>query len=84
MFSNIQITVDGLSCAYYAGPPALSEIYEPITITCAASATGRYLKIERQVSGNLQFCEVRVFGKNFSFIANNVFITSVIHMYNNF
>ncbi|CAG2197234.1 unnamed protein product [Mytilus edulis] len=60
-FSNIQITVDGLSCAYYAGPPALSEIYEPITITCAASATGRYLKIERQVSGNLQFCEVRVF-----------------------
>ncbi|XP_063443131.1 uncharacterized protein LOC134723449 [Mytilus trossulus] len=60
-FSNIQITVDGLSCANYAGPPALSEINEPITITCAASTTGRHLKIERQVSGNLQFCEIRVF-----------------------
>ncbi|CAC5426658.1 unnamed protein product [Mytilus coruscus] len=62
-FSNIQITFDGLSCAYYAGPPALSETYEPITITCAANTTGRYLKIERQIAGPLQFCEMRVFAR---------------------
>ncbi|XP_052062887.1 uncharacterized protein LOC127702643 [Mytilus californianus] len=61
-FSSVTITVDGNFCANYSGPPALSTIRQPITITCAPGAAGRYLKMLRQVSNdNFQFCEVEVF-----------------------
>ncbi|CAC5387322.1 unnamed protein product [Mytilus coruscus] len=60
-FSSVDVTVDALYCGYYTGPPHLSEINEPVTITCSDGITGRYLKLERSVHDTFQFCEVEVF-----------------------
>lgn len=66
----LSATLDGkgdlispVTCTENIPAPDQDVIYDPVTIKCSPGVTGRYLRITRDLSDELQFCEAEIYGK---------------------